>query len=127
MIAEYERAQIAERSRRGKRHRAKLGCVNVLSAAPYAYRYVRKCGYSLYRTSTRTSKHQARYDRCLGSDGYGHLKDPPCACRPIRVEDLDELVWGQVSDLLEKPELIRAELERRRQESLKNDPARIYG
>ena len=35
MIAEYERAQIAERSRRGKRHRAKVGCVNVLSAAPY--------------------------------------------------------------------------------------------
>jgi site-specific DNA recombinase len=42
MIAEYERAQIAERSRRGKRHRAKSGCVNVLSGAPYGYRYVRK-------------------------------------------------------------------------------------
>lgn len=34
MIAEYERAQIAERTRRGKRHRAKAGCVNVLSGAP---------------------------------------------------------------------------------------------
>jgi site-specific DNA recombinase len=42
MIAEYERAQIIERSRRGKRHRAKTGCVNVLSGAPYGYRYVRK-------------------------------------------------------------------------------------
>jgi site-specific DNA recombinase len=31
MIAEYERAQIIERSRRGKRHRARLGSVNVLS------------------------------------------------------------------------------------------------
>ena len=40
MIAEYERAQIAERTRRGKRHRAKTGCVNVLSGAPYGYRYV---------------------------------------------------------------------------------------
>jgi site-specific DNA recombinase len=30
MIAEYERAQIAERSRRGKRHRAQQGTVNVL-------------------------------------------------------------------------------------------------
>src|SRR5207247_1279563 len=48
--------------------------------------------------------------------------DPPCACRPIRVEDLDELVWHQVTELLEKPELIGAELERRRQESLKSDP-----
>src|SRR6266567_4109405 len=42
MIAEYERAQIAERSRRGKRHRAKVGCVNVLSGAPYGYRYVKR-------------------------------------------------------------------------------------
>ena len=42
MIAEYERAQIMERSRRGKRHRAKQGEVSVLSSAPYGYRYVRK-------------------------------------------------------------------------------------
>ena len=43
MIAEYERAQILERSRRGKRHRARQGQINVLSGAPYGYRYVRKC------------------------------------------------------------------------------------
>jgi site-specific DNA recombinase len=277
MIAEYERAQIAERSRRGKRHRAKAGCVNVLSGAPYGYRYVKRneatdacylvdeaqaavvrevfecytveglsigaivhrlnerkvptrfgkslwerskvwamlrnpayvgraaygkteraerkrmtrplrqkggysarssanrerpkeqwiglpvpalvseeafaraaeklsenrrfasrntkeptllqgllvcgqCGYALYRTSTRTTRRQAKYYRCLGSDGYRHLMDPPCQCRPIRVEDLDDLVWQQVMDLLEKPELIHAELERRRQESLRSDP-----
>jgi len=42
MIAEYERAQIAERTRRGKRYRAKAGVLNVLSCAPYGYRYVRK-------------------------------------------------------------------------------------
>src|SRR5664279_1191682 len=41
MIAEYERAQILERSRRGKRHRAHQGQVSVLSGAPYGYRYVR--------------------------------------------------------------------------------------
>src|SRR6202158_1908079 len=42
MIAEYERAQILERSRRGKRHRARQGEVSVLSGAPFGYRYVRK-------------------------------------------------------------------------------------
>lgn len=42
MIAEYERAQIAERTRRGKRHKAQQGTVNVLSGAPYGYRYVKK-------------------------------------------------------------------------------------
>jgi len=34
MIAEYERAQILQRSRRGKPHRAKAGEVAVLSTAP---------------------------------------------------------------------------------------------
>ena len=42
MIAEYERAQILERSRRGKRHRAKAGEVSVLGGAPYGYHYVKK-------------------------------------------------------------------------------------
>ena len=42
MIAEYERAQIAERTRRGKTHRARAGVVNVLGGAPYGYRYVRR-------------------------------------------------------------------------------------
>jgi site-specific DNA recombinase len=40
MIAEYERAQMLERSRRGKRHKAQRGSVNVLGGAPYGYRYV---------------------------------------------------------------------------------------
>jgi site-specific DNA recombinase len=42
MIAEYERAQIRERTRRGKLHRARTGSQAVMSGAPYGYRYVRK-------------------------------------------------------------------------------------
>ena len=42
VIAEYERAKIMERSRRGKLHKARTGVVNVLSNAPYGYRYLRK-------------------------------------------------------------------------------------
>jgi len=277
MIAEYERAQITERCRRGKRHRAKTGSVNVLSGAPYGYRYLKKtdgsdscyvidenevpvvrqvyqwyteeglslgaiarrlteqgvptrrgkarwersvvwamlrnpayvgraaygktesaertritrplrqkggfskrcranrerpreqwieitvpaliseptfaraqerlaqnqhlsikntreitllqgllvcaeCGYGLYRTSTRTSKRQAKYYRCLGSDRWRQLMQTPCTCRPIRVEDVDEAVWTQVKRLLEDPVLVRAELERRRDEGLRANP-----
>ncbi|MGW4513973.1 recombinase family protein [Streptomyces sp. NPDC004393] len=40
VIAEYERAQIAERTRRGKLHRARLGQASVLGRAPYGYRYL---------------------------------------------------------------------------------------
>ena len=42
MMAEYERAKILERHRRGKLHAAREGSVNVLSGAPYGYRYVNK-------------------------------------------------------------------------------------
>jgi site-specific DNA recombinase len=52
MIAEYERAKILERSRRGKRYAAKSGEVGVLSGAPYGYRYVR----------TQDGGGQARYE-----------------------------------------------------------------
>ena len=42
VVAEYERAKIMERSRRGKLHAARSGKVNVLSQAPYGYRYLPK-------------------------------------------------------------------------------------
>ena len=42
MFAEYEKAQILERYRRGKTHRARTGSINVLSGAPFGYRDVRK-------------------------------------------------------------------------------------
>jgi site-specific DNA recombinase len=42
MVAEYERAKILERSRRGKRYAAQTGQVSVLCGAPYGYRYISK-------------------------------------------------------------------------------------
>lgn len=42
MMAEYERAKILERHRRGKLHAARSGSVNVLGGAPYGYRYINK-------------------------------------------------------------------------------------
>jgi hypothetical protein len=40
VVAEYERAKIMERCRRGKRHAARTGNVGVMSCAPYGYRYI---------------------------------------------------------------------------------------
>jgi site-specific DNA recombinase len=42
MFAEYEKAQLMERYRRGKTYRARSGSVNVLGGAPFGYRYLRK-------------------------------------------------------------------------------------
>ena len=277
MIAEYERAQIAERTRRGKKHRAKVGSVNVLSGAPYGYRYVKKtdsssayyeiiekeaevvrtvfrlytedglsinaiarwlndhqvptrtgisqwerstvwgmlrnpahkgmacfgkterterqritrplrrkggfsarcssnrerpreewmeigvpaivsdetfalaqerleqnkrlsprrtieptllqgmlvcgeCGYAFYRTSTRTSKRKLYYYRCLGSDDYRYPGGRMCSNRPVRQDYLDEIVWKQVIQLLEEPDLVRSEIQRRVKEIQDSNP-----
>ena len=279
MIAEYERAQIAERTRRGKRYRAKMGLINVLSGAPYGYRYVKKtettasyyeiieqqaevvrkvfelytevglsigaiarwlndheiptrkktsrwerstvwamlrnpaymgkacfgktesaprqrttrplrqrggfsprcsanrerprhewieipvpaiiseetftlaegrlednkrfskrrtidptllhgmlvcgeCGYAYYRCSTRTSKRKIYYYRCLGSDDYRHVNGRVCHNKPIRQDYLDGVIWKQVIELLEDPEMIRKEIQRRIKEIQNSNPTR---
>jgi site-specific DNA recombinase len=40
VIAEYKRAKILERSRRGRRHAARSGSVSALTGAPFGYRYM---------------------------------------------------------------------------------------
>ena len=72
-----------------------------------------RCGYAFYRTSTRTSKRKIYYYRCLGSDDYRHPNGRVCHNLPIRQDYLDEMVWKHVVQLLENPELIRAEIRRR--------------
>jgi site-specific DNA recombinase len=42
VIAEYERAKILERTRRGRLHAARAGRISTLSHAPYGYRYIDK-------------------------------------------------------------------------------------
>ncbi len=46
MMAEYERALIMERTRRGKAFRARAGMINVLGGAPFGYRYIRRSDIS---------------------------------------------------------------------------------
>jgi site-specific DNA recombinase len=281
MIAEYERAQIAERSRRGKRHRAQQGSINVLCGAPYGYRYIKKtdtsaayyqvieaeadvvrtvfdwytrtgmsigaitrelnqrqiptrsgngrwerstvwgilrnpaycgracfgkterrerqhinrrarlrgglsprqsavgdrprqdwieisvpalvseqtfalaqeqlkknkqfasrrtirptllqcllvcqqCGYALSGASGGRKPHGILYYyRCIGSDSWRHLHGPVCQNRPLRQDDLDDLIWQEVLRLLQDPTLIQNEIQRRVKEAEKADPLRL--
>jgi len=53
IIAEYERAKFMERSRRGERHAAQSGSLNVMSGAPFGYRYI----------SVREGGSQARFEQ----------------------------------------------------------------
>ena len=63
MIAEYERAKILERCRRGKLHKARSGVVNPLSGAPYGYLYVRKTDHEA--ASYQVLLHEAKVVRSI--------------------------------------------------------------
>ncbi|RPI39504.1 MAG: recombinase family protein, partial [Hyphomicrobiaceae bacterium] len=96
-----------------------------------------KCGYALYRTSTRSSARKIHYYRCLGSDAWRHLNGPVCNNRPVRQDLLDQVVWTEIVKLLEVPRLIDDELNRRleaaqnaaptkrRQEALQRELTRV--
>ena len=83
-----------------------------------------QCGYALYRTSTRTSQRMIHYYRCLGSDAYRHFKGPVCTDRPIRQDYLDTFVWAEIIRLREDPELVQAEITRRREAARNANPLR---
>jgi site-specific DNA recombinase len=74
----------------------------------------RECGYTFYRSSTRSPNGILReYYRCSGSDSSRRPEGRVCHNRPVRMHEIDELVWTQVLALLEDPALIEAEIERR--------------
>src|SRR6266536_2150971 len=145
MFAEYEKAQLMERYRRGKAYRARSGSVNVLGGAPFGYRYINKTadsgagyeiigheaasgaglcrGYGYYRTSTRTTNKKICYYRCLGSDDYRYEGGRVCGNKPVRADYLDTVVWDHITHLLADPALIRAEIGKRLEQARTSDPA----
>ena len=60
--------------------------------------------------------------RCSGTDGHRHPEGRVCENRPVRLAEIDELVWARVLGLLEDPALIQAEIDRRL-ETLRDAPA----
>jgi site-specific DNA recombinase len=72
MIAEYERAKILERTRRGRRFAARQGKVSALSNAPYGYRYVPKHetgGEARYEVLSKESQHVQAMFTWVGVEG----------------------------------------------------------
>src|SRR2546426_187001 len=72
MVAEYERAKMLERSRRGKRHAARHGDVSVLACAPHGYHYVSKhagAGGARYAAVFQAARVVQRIFTWVGRDG----------------------------------------------------------
>jgi site-specific DNA recombinase len=54
----------------------------------------RECGYAYYRCSTRSKNGKLReYYRCSGTDGHRRPEGRVCENRPVRLAEIDELVW----------------------------------
>ena len=72
------------------------------------------CGYSFCGVITKTH----RYYRCTSS-GTRRFSEAEhlCTSRSIRAEDLEELVWEGVRDLILDPDRIREEFEHRQEEA----------
>ena len=84
----------------------------------------RKCGYALYRTSTRSSARKIYYYRCLGSDGWRYPGGAVCDSKPVRQDLLDAIVWREAINLLENPILIQQELDRRLSAARETNPTK---
>ncbi len=86
------------------------------------------CGYAIYRVSgpkTNTKGEKLHYYRCSCSERWRMGLNRVCSNRPIRQDYLDDLVWGQIVELLENPEVIRTEIDRRVQQAQQSNPTQM--
>jgi len=81
--------------------------------------------HGLHVTDTRTAKRKLYYYRCLGSDNYRYPNGRICDNRPVRQDYLDDLVWKKVVQLLENPEIVHKEIDRRIREARNSNPTKI--
>ena len=77
-----------------------------------------RCGYAYCgaRSSGRDATGQRRdygYYRCTGADSYRFGGHPLCDNAPIRGDLLDAAVWAEVRALLQEPERLMVEYQRR--------------
>ena len=107
--ATFERvgARMSE-NRKRQRERAE-GAKHLLSGLLLC----RLCG-SAY--CAHDSGSQYRYYRCIGSDKYRRQTKPLCTNQALRGAQLEQVVWSNLCQLLEDPQRLQVELERRRNE-----------
>ena len=72
------------------------------------------CGYAIVGLG-KSDRGQRAYYRCLGTNGYRFGGQPVCRNRMQRVEDLDAAVWNDASALLNDPDRLCQEYDRRQQ------------
>ena len=103
VISEYERTQIAERSRRGKIHRARQGSLNMLSRPPYGYRLIRKtetCGARLEVDETEARVVRRIYDLYVRAGLKMHEIGPRLDAQGVRPRHAQQWSCSTVAVIL---------------------------
>ena len=103
MMAEYERAKILERVRRGKLHSARAGKVSAIGRAPYGYRYISKAeggGQARWEVHTEEAAVVELMFRWVGQEGCSlaeivrRLKQRGIRTQTGRETWLSRTIWG---------------------------------
>jgi site-specific DNA recombinase len=76
------------------------------------------CGYAIVGKG-KGEPGQRAYYCCLGTEGYRFGGQPVCGNRMQRVEEVDTVVWSDISALLKEPDRLHQEFERRHQRPAK--------
>jgi site-specific DNA recombinase len=83
------------------------------TATPYLLRALVSCGRCHLGCTGRDSPGGYAYDMCLGrSQPVVSHRDERCSARSIPVDQLDELVWQDVCEVLTHPEYMTSALQR---------------
>jgi len=81
---------------------------------PYLLRGLVKCGicghtFTGYYTRRANSK-EDRYYRCNRNGNKGNLLSERCYSPQIKADIIEEIIWGQISDFIQHPEVVREAL-----------------
>jgi site-specific DNA recombinase len=107
MMAEYERAKILERVRRGKLHSARAGRVSAIGRAPYGYRYISKAeggGQARWEIHTEEAAVIEQMFRWMGLEGCSlaeigrRLKQQGTRTQTGLDDWLSRTIWGMLKN-----------------------------
>ena len=86
----------------------------------------KSCGYAFYGSpaKNRHGQHYVYY-RCIGTDAYRFGGNRVCSNKQVRSDMLDDVVWTQVLELLQEPDQLQKEYDRRLKKKSKDDPNKL--
>jgi len=111
-LFEVVQAQLEENRQRARQHKrgARYLLQGLLVCAQCQYAYY---GKAVSNKAAKGKKRDYAYYRCIGTDAYRFGGERICDNLQVRTDKLDEWVWQEVCALLENPQRLQQEYQRR--------------